>query len=435
MKRMTQQVAVMVFCGAAVCAAAAGSGKNLILDGETIPLDPDVSVLIDPISGNVVATSLTGDFSPAPPLSAGPVHVEPATVTEGENIAVAWSSVSAADCEPVGSLPGWGDQVIGSAGLLVFPASGPPGSYDVGVECSDGSSAAVSDMVGVHVDEAVDPVPPSVQVSRSPAVVTAGESVTVTWTVSGASSCQASGTLSEFGWSGSKNPSGGSTQIDIPSGASGSRTIGMTCTNQYGSTQANQVTVSIDGGAVEGCENRQPPSNLSWATNVIHNSSSNGVNHRVWEEVWGAPFPRGNKRTIRINANQYAAIEFNSGSDPGTNGIRSGQFATENPHSSTLPSGHLLYSISRCPGDFHPPEGNAACKRAGITGWNNLRWTFGNNAGKCELEPNTTYFLNIVYTPAGVVTPDANGELAWFCNAPGQPRCGNDFDYSPSTSY
>ena len=81
---------------------------------------------------------------------------------------------------------------------------------------------------------------PVVTLAASPTLVGPGNSSTLTWTVSGATSCTASG-----GWSGAKSATGGSEAVS----PSATTVYTLTCTSASGSTVRN-VTVTLPTGSL-----------------------------------------------------------------------------------------------------------------------------------------------------------------------------------------
>ncbi len=101
---------------------------------------------------------------------------------------------------------------------------------------------------------------PSVSLSASPTTITSGQSSTLTWTSTNATSCTASG-----GWSGSKLTTGGSENVSPTSNT----TYTLTCTGPGGTTPAS-ATVTVSGPAFD--------YSLSNSGNISVTKSSSAVN-------------------------------------------------------------------------------------------------------------------------------------------------------------
>lgn len=185
-----------------------------------------------------------------------------------------------------------------------------------------------------------------------------------------------------------------------------------------------------------GSVNRRAPSDwtrLSTGSLSCHWDSSrwiSGSDCREWGKVWPDEFDPNGTGTTRYlglrssHARNYIALQFNSGQfDPGFRG----EFVVNTAPG--LLSRRKIMTVSRCPGDFN--EAAIRDKTAGGTGCmiesaiNSLTWGGTGSARVCQLEPNTEYFLNIVYTEAPL------GNLTWSAIAPHPDcvgeRCGNLF--------
>ena len=95
----------------------------------------------------------------------------------------------------------------------------------------------------IKADAALATLPqtPGVTISVSPTTITVGQSSTISWNATNATSCTASGS-----WSGNQNLSG---SMSVSPAASGSDTYTLTCTNANGNTAASAVlTVNMAAG-------------------------------------------------------------------------------------------------------------------------------------------------------------------------------------------
>lgn len=86
--------------------------------------------------------------------------------------------------------------------------------------------------------------PPVLTLTASPNPVSLNNSPTISWTVSGATSCAApsSGPLARWYWTGSKNPNGDS-EVALPHTTLQSRDYSLTCSNTSGGETTRTVTV------------------------------------------------------------------------------------------------------------------------------------------------------------------------------------------------
>ena len=174
------------------------------------------------------------------------------------------------------------------------------------------------------------------------------------------------------------------------------------------------------------CEGRQPASaslaEVCWKDVDVDCTS--------YDDVFGpAKFP-GTANSIEfIQPNgTYTAMEFNTSDMQAV----SGRWVFEIAQFEAGGIGPKLMSISKCPGDFDQDAieeemGPNCYKRAnGIR--SNLLWKLPGvsdpGAYKCELDLDTTYYLNIMYTTAPEGTDPA--DLTWDCAGNDETRnCAN----------
>lgn len=207
-----------------------------------------------------------------------------------------------------------------------------------------------------------------------------GQSVTLSWTTTDAASCTPSG--GGGGWS--------SQSISLPSGVSssltlataGSYTFRLDCQNATPSSTFRTVTVQVNSDV-------EPPGPSNCTAPTINGSVA------TWADIFNTqwPDPRLTEQIVAIPRSGYLAIEFNTGSVQEDGGF------TTITHTST--SGNRLGAISECPGDFSEalPSSVFACTElmyiGGGVGWNSFT---SPKSGFCNLQPNTTYYLNLTFT-------------------------------------
>lgn len=215
-----------------------------------------------------------------------------------------------------------------------------------------------------------------------------GQSVTISWTTTDADSCTPSG--GGGGWS--------SQSISLPSGVSSSLTIAtagnytfrLDCQNATPSSTFRTVTVQVNSDT-------EPPEPSNCTAPTINGSVA------TWADIFNTqwPDPRLTEQIVAIPRSGYLAIEFNTG-----NVQEDGGFTTIT-HTST--SGNRLGSISECPGDFSEalPGSVFSCTElmyiGGGVGWNSFT---SPKSGFCNLQPNTTYYLNLTFTDGESSTTD-----------------------------
>lgn len=276
--------------------------------------------------------------------------------------------------------------------------------------------------------------------SVSPSTVTQGANISFDWNSRGAWECSGSD-LPGSSWDDFVGlPRGPSADISTSDIEPGTYNPKITCCN--GPNCADRTTTLTvnepsGGNGPDGCENRPRPSGVQAASQCIWGPTSPNLNVDCtsWTSFFGTAFP-GNTVGTRFfqNPGEYVALEFNTGNYTGS---RTGRFSLAEPQfgNPTFPPGPVIATISRCPGDFDRDaiiaDSEAACYASPnpVTGSVQLpRWStegytggVGNPSGFCALQPNETYFLNIMFTqsPAGT----APNNLQWSCNG-SQTRCG-----------
>jgi hypothetical protein len=206
-----------------------------------------------------------------------------------------------------------------------------------------------------------------------------GGSVTLSWNTTDADACTPS--LGGGGW-GNKviTLPGGSTSVTLNTAAS--YTFRLDCSNDTPSSTFRTVTVSVDSPIVD-------PGPTSCPTPTLSGSTTQ------WQSHFGQSWPSPNYAEVvtAIPRAGYLAIQFNTGSVVEDGGVASIQ------HTST--HGERLGAISECPGDFSQrlPDTLSNCTELWYIGggikWNTLA---GDQSGQCDLEANTTYYLNLTFT-------------------------------------
>lgn len=174
-------------------------------------------------SKSVTVAVANGSASPTVSMTASP-----ATVAAGETTSLAWQSTNATACTASG---GWSGAKTTSGTESVGPVQSPT-SYTLSCTGPGGAAATTA-----SVDVAAAP---TLTLQASPVSVAAGESATLTWSTTGATSCNASGA-----WAGNLSPSGSRS-----SGAlTATSTFSLACSGSGGSI-TREVRVTVTSGAV-----------------------------------------------------------------------------------------------------------------------------------------------------------------------------------------
>ena len=252
---------------------------------------------------------------------------------------------------------------------------------------------------------------------NSPLTVPQGQSVNFTWSSRGAWSCSGSG-FADTNWNGTgKQPSGSQlvSTVDVPLDT---YDVVLDCSNGPVNDQLTRsITVEENnnggGGGPEFCaqQGRLPPPGLTRDIDALSNAFNQDIPGQtlVWEDLFNAPFPDGGTNFWKSERDKYISLEFT------TTGVPTGTIGSldlRNPQGAGN-FGLTLLTISQCPGDF-TNQSDPNCKDLVNNG--DIRFAVGLNPGfTCELEPNTTYYLNALHTT------DANAPYDWECAVPPFP--------------
>lgn len=228
------------------------------------------------------------------------ISAQPATVILGESSRISWWSERATSCEASGGTTGdgWAGTRAPSGSLdIAMTEIGVP---QFSLRCAD--SRWVSTQVRVNAAPA-----PVVSVTVSPSSIPLGASSTISWNVTGAASCQASGAPPDVNpahpWQGALPASGGRTVSPL---GRGTFSYLLTCTAPGALTQASGqltvtdpvnplVTFSIDPRTVV----QNGFYNLNWdVIGATTCSASGGVSGDGWSGV----LPHTGTRSIRAGS-------------------------------------------------------------------------------------------------------------------------------------
>lgn len=261
----------------------------------------------------------------------------------------------------------------------------------------------------------------------TPNPVELGRSVTINWKGIGAWQCEGSG-LPGTTWDGEnpKQPTGQQSVKTDGLVAGNSYPVELTCSNgPVSDVRTISLAIEEDTGpeAPVGCEEVGELGDFAdWApaSSILRNDSTHDP--EVFADIFNEPFPgTTNTAHMEIRKGRYASIQFTT---PSMTSSDSGQFNSE-AAGQIYPGGdRRLVAISRCPGVFNPPdlEDEDCIKSLGIT--QGFYW-FGpdhpDDAFRCTLQSNTTYYLNILYSQSAVGTyPPKQAE----CES-GETVCGS----------
>lgn len=164
-----------------------------------------------------------GGNPPVPPTLT--FSAQPLNIFTGDSSALTWSSTAATSCTASGS---WSGERATSGSQTVTPQQGSP-MYTL--MCS-GQSGSATQSVQLTVSVRPLPAPPTLELTVSPTLARANESITLTWRTTGADSCRVP-------WDG----------IDIARPVQGSET--RAAPNQPGGQRIYSMRCDGPGGSVE----------------------------------------------------------------------------------------------------------------------------------------------------------------------------------------
>lgn len=361
------------------------------------------------------------------PASFGAAVSAPGTATTGNAFDVTWSATSDATVCTYGGSPttgtsGWnfGQTACTSsatcAGTHTVPVTASAaGNYNFAVTCTNASGYAVSGSVAVTQSVGL-PTPDNFALN-APSTATVGSAFSVSWSVSGATSCTGSAELN-----GSSTSLPGWTDVTtatsprtVTASTAGTYNLQLTCSNTAGSIVSQTASVSVSavdtGCSVPGLT-RMTTGNIIYPNTSGVNSSRNNVDLTQFANIWGYastndttpvswPGVSGAQPAIRnIGKTQFIAAKFNVSSTVDT--TLYGWFGYGSYYSGPA----VTIAISPTCGDFAPAI--SACVSTHYAGESFSKWFITpTTSGQCTLGANTDYYVNMKM--ANPVTSDCGG--------------------------
>lgn len=174
-------------------------------------------------------TQFSNEASATPTAAAPTVSIaaNPASLVLGAASTLSWSSTNAAACTASG---GWSGSRATSGTANVTPAATGTATYTLSCTGAGGSASASATVT-------VSAPAPTVTISAAPTTITLGNTTTISWSTTDASSCIASGA-----WTGARATTG--NQVVTPA-ASGSLSYTLSCTGA-GGTASGTATVTVN---------------------------------------------------------------------------------------------------------------------------------------------------------------------------------------------
>lgn len=284
--------------------------------------------------------------------------------------------------------------------------------------------------IGFEGEPPPEPILPTISAfTVTPNEANPEDSVTLAWETENADSC-APGISSylQSEWEVQSLPVG-STTVTIPSNATeGEKTFSLRCVNSEGPvSQSASLNVVVDSSPTdpenpEFCPSPDElaPSGFTRRTHIVCTSTTNcseqadtGL-HTTWTSVFGTEFPSSNKRSLYLPRNRYASLRFTTGASVG-----SGQLGAihETFYDGSGKFGPFTASISECQADFRASLGRCRIRNDGSWSVSTTIKRWGTGFFDCQLEPNTTYYFNLMFYDIDNIssTPTCYGSMPRNC--------------------
>lgn len=237
-----------------------------------------------------------------------------------------------------------------------------------------------------------------------PATPTAGVAFSVSWQVSNASTC--TGTVT----GGTAANVAGWAQVDTPTSprsvtisAAGTYALTLTCSNLGNPTNLVSPAVQVAVGDGSACS--APGLTRIAASDIFYGAYAAQVRTAVdvheWSNIWGHyngtdavyPWPgiSGSGPTLRqFQRTNFLAAHFRTGATT----TAYGNFW----YPLNLPGPSIDMKIGTTCGDFSPDAANPACLVTNVASADNSLVRWGSAGNRCQLLPNTDYYVNVKFT-------------------------------------
>ena len=235
------------------------------------------------------SASVTVNAAPPPPP---PLEVrawfDQNSITLGESVTLSWSSTNATSCSGTPSI----GSTATSGSKDYTPSSA--GRFEVTVTCT-GAGGSADDSASVTVNAAAPPPPPlEVRAWFDQNSITLGESVTLSWSSTNATSCSGTPSIGSTATSGSK---------DYTPSSTGSFSVRVTCTGAGGSlSDSDSVTVNAPRPTVRAWFDK---SSMTLGDSVTLTWSSRNASRCGGSPSIGSTVTSGTKRYTPSSAGRF----------------------------------------------------------------------------------------------------------------------------------
>ena len=263
------------------------------------------------------------------------------------------------------------------------------------------------------------PTPNNFPLVVLPAAPITGTPFTVSWAVTGATSCSGSASLngSSTSLSGWTDVTTATTPRTVTASTAGTYSLSLTCSNTSGSVTSAPATVVVaQGSGGDSCpvspRTRATVSDIHYLPETGGPHVRHNVDLTVWNNIWGyidengttpIPWPgsSGSSPTIwTLGKTQYLAAKFHTGA------VLSGFYK-----SVSYGAGPLVdAAISQTCGDFAPAD--VGCRATSISSQDQafMHWKpIPSDNFHCGLLPNTDYYFNMQFQDINTTGPGCSG--------------------------
>lgn len=234
------------------------------------------------------------------PGATATLTASPSTVIPGQPVQLTWTSTIAPVCTASGGAPtdGWAGSRPPSGSTTVLLNS--IGTYVYALQC--GSSPLARQTVSV-----VEPRAPVVTLDAAPAALQTGQTTTLTWSTTDATSCSGVGGFAGDGWAGPRALQG---SLVVTPTTAGTYTYALDCTNPPFSRRAERAIVVTSAPPTASLTSSASSATagdaftLTWSsTNSTACTASGGATGDGWS---GSAIATSGSRSVTVaNAGQY----------------------------------------------------------------------------------------------------------------------------------
>lgn len=305
----------------------------------------------------------------------------PTTVKQGETSTLTWNATDATSCTASGA---WSGSRATNGNATVTPAVGS-NTYTLTCTGTGGSKAASTTVTATAATA------PTVSLDAAPTSIKLGQSTTLTWSSTDATSCSASGN-----WSGSRATSGSASVSPTTAGSKG---YTLTCTGAGGSKSATTSVYVSDTPAAPVVTISTSPSSVSVNQASTLTWSTTGANACTASGSWAGS--RATSGSLPLNTGS-AGTQVYSLSCSGEGGTTNASATLQ----VTAPPGSPTVSLTATPGTVNGGQSST------------LSWS-STNATDCNAFGNWGGARGTSGTE--VVTPAADGVSTYrlSCSGPG----------------